>query len=169
MKWVSTKDKLPEDGKYVLTKIDDENGCRNIQLMRVDTSVNQLWFLDGGIYGYYKPTHWLDESSEMEDLNNWKEVMIKGIYTYVADIKNGVWYEIHINRRFVDESVLTAQATLYIVGNWKPTSVEGEPTRDYFSREVLLSNKTVNQCIEAAVRDDKDRIIKTSVVLDLLN
>lgn len=40
----------------VMTKIDDENGCRNEQsLMRR----GRMWFVpDGSMYVYYRPTRW---------------------------------------------------------------------------------------------------------------
>jgi len=55
--WQLVSDKLPPAGLVVLTKIDDENGCRNEQkLKRIAT----LWFFpDGSMYVYYKPTHWM--------------------------------------------------------------------------------------------------------------
>lgn len=54
--WISVKDKLPENGKVVMTKIDDVEGIRNIQELR---RRNNLWFLsDGSMYVYYTPTHW---------------------------------------------------------------------------------------------------------------
>ncbi len=43
-------------GQEVMTKIDDEHGCRN------ETSLikrGRLWFVpDGSMYVYYTPTHW---------------------------------------------------------------------------------------------------------------
>lgn len=44
----------PPEGVYVLTKIDDERGPRNEQVMRRQ---GQLWFGRGGMYVYYEPTH----------------------------------------------------------------------------------------------------------------
>jgi hypothetical protein len=39
------------------TKIDNEEGCRNVQeLMRMG---NLWWFPDGSMYVYYRPTHWM--------------------------------------------------------------------------------------------------------------
>jgi len=57
MEWISVKDRLPENGQIVRTKIDDEHGCRNDQnLKRGD----RLWWLsDGSMYIYYAPTHWM--------------------------------------------------------------------------------------------------------------
>jgi hypothetical protein len=40
----------------VLTKIDDENGCRNEQQLKRQ---GRLWFIpDMSMYVYYTPTHW---------------------------------------------------------------------------------------------------------------
>ena len=55
-KWISCQGQLPPNGVIVLTKIDDENGCRNVQPLY---RRNMLWFLpDGSMYVYYTPTHW---------------------------------------------------------------------------------------------------------------
>ena len=44
------------EGKVVLTKIDDENGERNVQKLK---RLGRLWFVpDGSVYVYYTPTHW---------------------------------------------------------------------------------------------------------------
>lgn len=57
-KWVSIKDKLPEEGKIVFTKIQDEKGVRNEQELK---RIKNLWFLpDEPMYVYYTPTHWHD-------------------------------------------------------------------------------------------------------------
>lgn len=40
----------------VLTKIDDEKGVRNVQMLR---KIGNLWYFDdGSMYVYYTPTHW---------------------------------------------------------------------------------------------------------------
>lgn len=47
---------VPADGEIVETKIDDEAGVRNEQLLKRQ---GNLWFLaDGSMYVYYRPTHW---------------------------------------------------------------------------------------------------------------
>lgn len=44
------------DDTPVLTRIDDEHGVRNEQLL---TRHGRLWwFVDGSMYVYYTPTHW---------------------------------------------------------------------------------------------------------------
>lgn len=54
--WIRVKDQLPESGKLVDTKIDDENGIRNEQPLIRNAN---LWFEpDGKMYVYYTPTHW---------------------------------------------------------------------------------------------------------------
>ncbi len=54
--WISVKDRLPEPGQVVDTKIDDENGVRNEWPLKL---VGKLWFYaDGSMYVYYEPTHW---------------------------------------------------------------------------------------------------------------
>lgn len=54
--WISVQEQLPEEGVIVITKIDDENGVRNIQKL---TRKGNMWFLpDLSVYVYYRPTHW---------------------------------------------------------------------------------------------------------------
>jgi hypothetical protein len=54
--WVRTIDHLPMAGIIVNTKIDDENGIRNEQELKIQ---GRLWFVpDGSMYVYYTPTHW---------------------------------------------------------------------------------------------------------------
>lgn len=50
---------LPKETmKYFNTKIDDADGIRNEQELKL---VGKLWFLpDGSMYVYYTPTHWWD-------------------------------------------------------------------------------------------------------------
>lgn len=57
MNWITCKDRLPENGVAVDTKIDgDGKGCRNEQVLKRQ---NNLWFFeDGSMYVYYTPTHW---------------------------------------------------------------------------------------------------------------
>lgn len=50
----------------------------------------------------------------MRDLKNWLEIT-KGIYRHV--ISANVAYEIHINYWDMDTNILTANASLYIVGD----------------------------------------------------
>lgn len=46
----------PPAGTEVMTKVDDQNGCRNVQSLKWD---GDLWWLpDGSMYVYYSPTHW---------------------------------------------------------------------------------------------------------------
>lgn len=55
-KWIPVNEVLPENGKVVMTKIDDEKGERNIQTLR---RYNRLWFCTDNTYVYYEPTHWM--------------------------------------------------------------------------------------------------------------
>lgn len=49
--------KLAPDGEVVLTKIDDENGERNVQRLK---RKGRLWFTpDEAMYVYYTPTHFV--------------------------------------------------------------------------------------------------------------
>jgi hypothetical protein len=55
--WISVKDRLPEPGQVVDTKIDD-----GVFVMRNEGPlklIGNLWFYtDGSVYVYYEPTHW---------------------------------------------------------------------------------------------------------------
>lgn len=54
--WNSCKFVLPENGVEILTKIDDEKGCRNETTLKRQ---GRLWFFpDMSMYVYYDPTHW---------------------------------------------------------------------------------------------------------------
>jgi len=54
--WYEYPKHIPPRNVVVMTKIDDEKGCRNeTQLQQHGT----LWFLpDMSMYVYYEPTHW---------------------------------------------------------------------------------------------------------------
>lgn len=55
-KWISVSGRLPDEGTVVETKIDDEQGCHNVQTLKRS---GNLWFIpDGSMYVYYTPTHW---------------------------------------------------------------------------------------------------------------
>ena len=54
--WINCKLKLPPNNLEVMTKIDDEKGCRCEEILRRQ---NRLWFFpDYSMYIYYTPTHW---------------------------------------------------------------------------------------------------------------
>lgn len=56
MNWVKVNEVLPKEGEPVLTKIHDDDGCRNEQILKRQ---GRLWFFeDGSMYVYYTPTHW---------------------------------------------------------------------------------------------------------------
>lgn len=56
--WKSVLGDPPPAGVEVLTKIDDEHGCRNEQTLKRDRGGNLWWLPDGSMYVYYTPTHW---------------------------------------------------------------------------------------------------------------
>lgn len=54
--WKRCRNELPSDGEVVSTKIHDDSGPRNEQLLKRQ---GRLWFFpDGSMYVYYTPTHW---------------------------------------------------------------------------------------------------------------
>lgn len=86
----------------------------------------------------------------MKDLNNWTEVT-KGLYRVV--VGTNVCYELHINIRKFDTPILTANASLFLVGNWCDKNGVS-----FFSRECLLEKQSVKNCIEKAIQDYKENM-----------
>lgn len=82
----------------------------------------------------------------MKNLENWKEVT-RGIYRYIVAAK--VCYELHILHWDDGTDILTAKASVYVVGNW--TQSNGN---SFFEREPILIGRTVFECLEAAEKDD---------------
>ena len=59
--WHSVNDAKPPLGHRVMTKIDDANGCSNLQILtpkQRNPDCRVMWFMDDGMYVYYEPTHW---------------------------------------------------------------------------------------------------------------
>lgn len=59
--WIECSKELPPADLVVMTKIDDEKGCRNEQKLKREGRGygHSMWFLpDGSMYVYYAPTHW---------------------------------------------------------------------------------------------------------------
>lgn len=83
----------------------------------------------------------------IRDLKNWCEVT-RGLYIYV--ISAGCCYELHIMYHATGTNILTANASLYIVGEW--TNLKNKSK--FFERELLL-NGPVIACLEKAVEDEK--------------
>ena len=83
----------------------------------------------------------------MIKLENWTEVT-KGLYRYV--VAASACYEIHIMYHAKDTDVLTANASLYIVGEW----ISLENNSKFFKRKLLL-NGSVMACLEKAVEDEE--------------
>ena len=84
----------------------------------------------------------------MIKLENWTEIT-KGLYRYV--ISADYCYEIYIIYHSKETYILTANASLYIVGDW--TTANGHCS--YFERELLL-NGSVMECLEKAVEEEKE-------------
>lgn len=87
----------------------------------------------------------------MDNFKNWTEIT-KGLYRYV--IGANVCYEIHIEFHYLDTDILTAKASLFIVGDWRS---EG---KSLFERECLLQSQPVFECVEKAVEDNKSNSTK---------
>ena len=87
----------------------------------------------------------------IKELDNWYEVT-NGLYRYVVAAK--VCYEIHILYWADDTDILTAKASLYLVGNWTRISEH----ESFFSREILLAEQPVFECLKAAEKDYKENL-----------
>ena len=83
----------------------------------------------------------------MIKLENWKEVT-KGLYRYVIGAK--VCYEIHILHHKHGTDILSANAKLYIVGEWRDSD-----GGSFFEREELLTGP-VCACLIKAIEDNKE-------------
>lgn len=84
----------------------------------------------------------------IRELKNWTEIT-KGLYRYVVGAS--VCYEIHIMFHAKDTDILTANASLYIVGDWTNLNNGSQ----HFERELLL-NGPLAACLEKAVEDEKE-------------
>lgn len=82
----------------------------------------------------------------MRDLKNWLEIT-KGIYRHV--ISANVAYEIHIKYWNMKTDILSATASLFIIGDWH--TKDGENVRE---RECLLDSAPVMACLGKAEEDD---------------
>ena len=85
----------------------------------------------------------------MKDLKNWREVT-KGLYRYV--IGANCAYEIHVIVWYHDTDILTASASLYIVGEWD------EANRTCTKRECLMLEQPLFECLNKAVEDFDDNV-----------
>lgn len=84
----------------------------------------------------------------MKDLKNWTEVT-RVLYRYVIAAK--VCYELHILHWDFETDILTAKASVYLVGNW--THSNGN---SFFEREPILTKQPVFECLEAAEKDNAE-------------
>ena len=87
----------------------------------------------------------------INELGSWTEVT-RGFYRYVVASK--VCYEIHILYWEDETDILTAKASLYLVGNW--TRIPDKVS--FFYREVLLAEQPVFECLKAAEKDYKENL-----------
>lgn len=84
----------------------------------------------------------------MNNLEHWTEVT-KGLYRYI--IAANVCYELHILHWDRDTDILTAKASVYLVGEWHQTN-----RNSFFEREPILVERPVFECLEAVIKDDKE-------------
>lgn len=84
----------------------------------------------------------------MSNLEKWNEIT-KGLYRYV--IGANACYEIHILYHDKKTDILTAKASLYIVGDWYDKT-----GKSFFERECLLAEQSVFECLKFAEKDYKE-------------
>lgn len=87
----------------------------------------------------------MDNLSNISDLNEWTEVT-RGLYRFV--LSAGACYEIHIIYHNHKTNILSAKASLYIVGDWRDK--EGN---NFFERECLEENSMLAACLGKALED----------------
>lgn len=86
-------------------------------------------------------------NESLKDFSAWNEVT-RGLYRYV--ISAGACYEIHILYHAKRTDILSASASLYIVGDWNGS--DGV----FFERECLLEKSPVMACLGKAIEDYKE-------------
>lgn len=60
--WIRCNNRMPAPGVVVDTKIDNAQGVRNEQPLKLHKG-GRLWFFpDDSMYVYYEPTHWREKS-----------------------------------------------------------------------------------------------------------
>ena len=86
-----------------------------------------------------------NEHKHMMDLKFWT-IVSKGIYRFV--VAANCCYEIHIIHHSLEQSIIDADANLYISGDWYDVT----KGINYFSRE-LIHTGCVKECLENAKKD----------------
>lgn len=84
----------------------------------------------------------------MKKLENWREIS-KGFYRYV--IGANVCYELHILHWDFGTDIFTAKASVYLAGDWHQSD-----GNSFFERELILAERSVFECIEAAEKDNTE-------------
>ena len=90
------------------------------------------------------------ELEQMENIENWYKPT-KGLYRFA--VASNVCYEIHIKIYKHNTPVLMANASLFLVGDWRDKNGV-----NFFSRKCLLSKQSVRNCIEKAIQDYKENM-----------
>lgn len=88
------------------------------------------------------------KNERMKKFENWSNPA-KGLYRYV--ISAGACYEVIIMYEDLKNHNEPVKANLYLTGEW----TKALDNTTYFSRELLLENATIEECIKAAVEDDE--------------
>lgn len=87
----------------------------------------------------------MTDREKLVDLKNWKEVT-RGLYRYV--IAAAACYELHILYHDSGTDIMTAKASLFVVGSWY-----NEKGKNWFERECLISEQPVFECLNAVAKD----------------
>lgn len=82
----------------------------------------------------------------IKDLKNWKEIT-KGLYRYV--VAANACYEIHVLHHDDGTDIMKAEASLFIVGDWR------DKKKSYFERMCLLDAQYLYNCLNEAYEDER--------------
>ena len=82
----------------------------------------------------------------IKNLEKWKEVT-KGLFRYV--VAANACYEIHLLYHALDTDIMTAKASLFIVGDWNGGN------GSFFERECLMKEQPLFECLNCAYEDER--------------
>lgn len=88
--------------------------------------------------------------NKIGDLKNWNEVT-RGLYRYV--VAASVCYEIHITYHTHNTDILSANAQLYIAGEWR------DKKQMFFERDLLFIGP-VSACLGKAIEENEEDMRK---------
>lgn len=82
---ININEQMPPEGQIVFTVINDDKGRRNEALLKRQGRL--FFFPDGGMYVYYRPTHWREATSdEMQQLRKAASAKVRDAQSIVDTI-----------------------------------------------------------------------------------